>query len=332
MNKSLISKDESTAIKGLLMLLIILGHCSLLTFTDFVTRERFVWWHWLYTFHVYAFFILPFLYGCKQLSARSYGLEAKKNFIKLYVPYFWFSIICAFFFYLSGSKLNPLEMCKAFVMGNEPLLAKTMGFHYLWFLPAMFALLCIHHLYFNVSKSLKLFLIALSIIVLALPLFLKGINLREFVPLAIIQGLSFAIYGIASRFIIITTDAIKYKKYLFVSLFLIASCLFFLGNGMNYILIYNLFMPVLFFCALYQFRTSIARLSFLKLIGQYSLQIYLVHVIIYNILFKVLVHYGETSLIMGIIVYVVTLSISLIIAVLIKKSQVLSKIVFPDGK
>ena len=63
---SLISRDASTAIKGLLMLLIVFGHTGWIT-TDFATGNRTFFWHWLYSFHVYIFLILPFIYGyCKK--------------------------------------------------------------------------------------------------------------------------------------------------------------------------------------------------------------------------------------------------------------------------
>lgn len=62
---SLISRDESTAIKGLLMLLIVFGRTGMLT-TDFATGSRTFFWNWLYSFHVYVFLILPFIYGYKR--------------------------------------------------------------------------------------------------------------------------------------------------------------------------------------------------------------------------------------------------------------------------
>lgn len=72
--QSLIAREASTAIKGLLMLLVVFGHTSLLT-TDYSTGDKTFLWKWLYTFHVYIFFILPFIYGYKHKTCdRKYGV------------------------------------------------------------------------------------------------------------------------------------------------------------------------------------------------------------------------------------------------------------------
>ena len=97
---SLISRDASTAIKGLLMLLIVFGHTGMIT-TDFATGERTFFWHWLYSFHVYIFLILPFIYGYHRKDATETPLEGegkyvdikqvindlKHNLVKIGVPY-----------------------------------------------------------------------------------------------------------------------------------------------------------------------------------------------------------------------------------------------------
>lgn len=151
---SLITRDESSAIKGLLMLLIIFGHTSMLT-TDFMTGERTYFWNWLYTFHVFVFFILPFIYGHKrkrnEVETRADGFlvdysyvaaEFKHNFIKMFFPYLWFCVISAFVFLSIGyGVFNPQGMLYAFVFGEQSALGRYFGFNLLWFLPAMLALL-----------------------------------------------------------------------------------------------------------------------------------------------------------------------------------------------
>ena len=125
---SLITRDESSAIKGLLMLLIIFGHTSMLT-TNFATGERTYFWNWLYTFHVFVFFILPFIYGHKRkvVETRIEGsvdyqqvvFEFKHNFVKLFIPYVWFCVISAFVFLsIGGGVFNPKGMLYAFVLIN----------------------------------------------------------------------------------------------------------------------------------------------------------------------------------------------------------------------
>lgn len=79
---SLISRDASTAIKGLLMLLIVFGHTGMLT-TNFVTGDRTILWHWLYSFHVYVFLILPFIYGYSKKEDVSGSNSGKEKCVDL---------------------------------------------------------------------------------------------------------------------------------------------------------------------------------------------------------------------------------------------------------
>ena len=89
---SLISRNESSAIKGLLMLLIVFGHTGMIT-TNLATGEKTFFWQWLYSFHVYVFLILPFIYGNhksietdKPDGLRIISNDLKHNLIKIGVP------------------------------------------------------------------------------------------------------------------------------------------------------------------------------------------------------------------------------------------------------
>lgn len=52
----ILSKDTTTAMKGLLILLIVIGH------NHEIAPENSFLMSWLYSFHVLIFFILPFFY------------------------------------------------------------------------------------------------------------------------------------------------------------------------------------------------------------------------------------------------------------------------------
>lgn len=88
MDKSYFPRERSEALKGFLMLLIILGHNGLLMGT-FTGMEKLPVYDYLYTFHVYAFLILPFLYGEKKFTWES----TLKTFKKLYIPYTIFFVL-----------------------------------------------------------------------------------------------------------------------------------------------------------------------------------------------------------------------------------------------
>ena len=82
---SLISINESTALKGLLIFLIVLGHNMI--FTYYVLPYNGM--AYLYSFHIQAFFILPFLYDSKILNVK----RIKDYFFRLYWPFIIISII-----------------------------------------------------------------------------------------------------------------------------------------------------------------------------------------------------------------------------------------------
>lgn len=59
---SLLTRDESVGVKGLLIFLVVLGHNSLaMEYTGLYSL--------LYSFHVYCFYILPFLYGATAVES-----------------------------------------------------------------------------------------------------------------------------------------------------------------------------------------------------------------------------------------------------------------------
>lgn len=130
---SLISRDASTAIKGLLMLLIVFGHTAMLT-TNFATGERTFFWYWLYSFHVYIFLILPFVYGYHRKGATDTSLEGgskyvnikqvindlKHNLVKIGVPYCWFFLFSAIVFVTVGVvNLTLRGCCTHFSLGTN---------------------------------------------------------------------------------------------------------------------------------------------------------------------------------------------------------------------
>ena len=143
---SLITRDASTAIKGLLMLLIIFGHSGMLT-TDYSTGYRTFFWQWLYNFHVYVFMILPFIYGYHQtngnekesfekhggwhIDTQSLKRDIKHNLIKIGVPYCWFFAFSTLTFVtVGGGSFNPNGMLYAFLFGNQSLMNRYIGFNF----------------------------------------------------------------------------------------------------------------------------------------------------------------------------------------------------------
>ncbi len=346
---SLISRDASTAIKGLLMLLVAFGHTGLLT-TNFTTGERTALWQWLYTFHVYVFFILPFIYGYKRRNCSTNDSwmgcscilnDIIRNAIRVVIPYLWFSFIYLVVFIVAGGgKLDLGGIVYAITFGNEPLIGKYIGFNFLWYLPAYLALVTIISVWYNTHRSVRICLVAISLVLWLLYIvgMLNRYSVGMYVPFALSQGVYFMIYGLMSRWLI--EKSLSVRKLLPCVILLIigiaAGYAYYrkplLEFGFNLFPAVNLIMPVLVFLLLYSIRESLAKSRVLKIIGQYSLQIYLIHVLIINALATGLLHFTHQSIVLGIVVYVTSILLSLAIAMLLDRIPWLNRILFPKTK
>ena len=154
--KSLISRENSTLLKGILIILIILGHNGILMGKSTgltVTALN----NYLYCFHVYLFLILPFLYNIPGFTFK----RVKKDFLHLYKPYtlLIITILIANIFILK-QPFEPLNTVYAYISGNEMLLNKTVGASFPWFLPVMFTLLILRN-YFVPKKNYALLCVLL---------------------------------------------------------------------------------------------------------------------------------------------------------------------------
>lgn len=342
---SLISRDASTAIKGLLMLLIVFGHINLLT-TDFATGNKTFIWHWLYTFHVYVFLILPFIYGYNKRSGVSEKqtekcidlhqviIDLKHNLIKIGVPYCWFFLFSAIVFVIiGGGRFDLKGMLYAFFFGNEPLLDKYIGFNFMWFLPAMLALTTLKSIYYNSNKTTKIVIISISIVLWLLTIFkvISQSKVGMYVPFAISQAFYFIVLGLVSRHIVEKKRPIYYR--LPVILILISG-LTMLGYYYNTHLIsiwttLRLAMPILMFLLLYNICDILIQSKLLMFIGSYSLQIYLVHVFVINAFELFFSRFVKQSIGLGIFIYVLALGFSCGLALVMVKIPFFKTLLFP---
>lgn len=336
---SLLTRDESSAIKGLLMLLIVLGHSGMLT-TIFATGERTFFWHWLYSFHVYVFLILPFIYGYHRLDEvdkRSVVKDLKHNLIKIGVPYCWFFVFSAIIFVTIGDGTLDLGgMFYAFVYGNEPLMDKYIGFNFMWFLPSMLALMTLKSVWYNSKPIVKVLIFSVSIIlwVLAITKVVSRFSIGMYVPFSISQAFYFILLGLLARWLTEKQFSIQWQVP--VTLLLIGMCtvlLYYRKNLVSSMLdVYTilwLVMPVLVYMLLYSVRNWLGKSKVLKFIGMYSLQIYLVHVYVINALSVLFLHFTKESVGLGVVIYVLTLLISIGLALVMVKVPLLNKVLFP---
>lgn len=333
---SLLSKNESTAIKGVVMLLIVLGHINLLgTYTDMdgVTRW-YSWWRIMYKCHVFVFFILPFIYGSKDLDTKGIYKHAKRDFIRMYVPYIWFFIICFLIFLCMGGDNDMLVVLHAFIVGgSQPLLEAAVNVRFLWFMPVMAMLLLWRNLWFNkITFKGKVIVSAISFCMAGM----GGVMLEPIInkiPFSIGYVFIYMWSSILSRFIL---DRFKdFNRWYTMGVFISLALLYIFLGGIGYDTILNfviqICLPTSFFLLLFSIRKWIAKFNFIKSFGMLSFQIYLIHLFIYQALVMLCKYYDvDTTLFLlwGGIQYIITLIVSYYMARFIQNNKIVNRLLF----
>ena len=310
---SLLSRDESSAFKGILILLVVLGHNSILM------KETNLF-PYLYSFHVYCFYILPFLYGitfhdekkgnCFYLLKRQINHYRKLGLIYL----FWCLMGVLLAIFVKQIPFQPWKCIQAILWGHQTLLKDYCGFSFLWFIPTFLAVMLWRDVYFLSTKLGKKVLFYLGVFLWCGAVAGMGgsHSLGMWCPFALIQGLFFSMAGIAVRFILEQTrieDGTISKCYclLFPIIPLYVYFRRFLPYGFNY-LTWSC-CPILAFLCLYSIKNYLTKCRLFLLAGKYSLQVYLLHTIVFNILLLIV---KQQNIITGIISYFATLVITAI--------------------
>lgn len=125
-------RDNLNVVKGVYIVLIVLGHNIVLT------KNIEGLFGFLYSFHVFGFFFLPFIYVAKPFQVG----KLVDYFVRYFVPYTWvgsFSAVIYFFYsefgFFGGALIG---FAKGWVLGNAHALKTGTGFQFLWFLPTLF--------------------------------------------------------------------------------------------------------------------------------------------------------------------------------------------------
>lgn len=342
-----LSKDESSSIKGLLIFLIILGHNAVFTNTIPVS------FGYLYTFHVQAFFVLPFLYGSKKLQ---FAESFKKNFARLYWPFIVFFIaLSTIWLFAQNFMADPnnllgirIKGCEKFLYfvnaiftGNYFLIDYFSGFQYLWFLPVMFSMSVIRETVEG-KKILKWIILAIgffSYIIFFVFMYNKPYSsdanyyMMLFSPFAVLQGCGayflgqICMYTMSHRFFKITNAILS-------TLFVVASIVYiyiayagYFNNGFSWF--FRFIMPILFVNFLFSIKGWIAKSNVLKHIGNYSFPIYIIHPIICTISFIICSKFSYVNMVSALIIQLVVIIVSYCASILCFKIPLLKKKLFP---
>lgn len=273
------------AMKGLLILLVVMDHNDLLrTLVPNLFRPL--------TFHVIGFLALPFFTPSKMVSITF----LRDRLVRYLVPFLWVltcaTVLYSTLFRSDGFGTVVLDWFSAAMIGSAPLVKSSTGFYYLWFLPTLLGLVAILAIYQSIGAAWRVVIIAIATLChLAISV----------VPAAFLEYLPFGIPIVLWMFPIglILKWAIENKRvyrlrYLVLVTF-VASYGYLAMRGQNLevmtLNLKSLSDPLLFvlqdvsavtgvivsiWCA-----SLLGNLRFVNEVGKYSLMVYLIHPLIF---------------------------------------------------
>lgn len=268
--------DYLDTLKGLAILLMLIGHCLAWNYEDFLTiifnekRTDMFWWHLIYSFHMPLFFwISGYL-----LPRQSFKFQDLKNSIikrsyTLLIPF-----IC------SGTLMN--------------ILTNGEGYSNLWFLRSLYELTLLGILYefvkhkYNLEfKSDILFFGILGLIIWITSKRYTNNGISELLDLSSISGKNYI--GFVFGFFCKRNIKLKrlldnnYAYTLCLSFFTVLTCAYFLNMDYNKLIkLLFLLIPIsAIICMVYICKHKINQENkitlLLNYVGKYSLEIYIVH-------------------------------------------------------
>lgn len=156
---SLLSRVHSTWIKGLLTILIILGHD--VVFTE--SLKEYGVMSYLYLFHIQGFFLLPFLYGIKG------DRNARDLFVRFYWPFFWLVSLALLIRGLL-TEFNDLSfgsLFRLYLICDASSIREVCGIQVFWFLPSMMMTMMLMDQYYKSSTLFRSLILIMSLTLMA---------------------------------------------------------------------------------------------------------------------------------------------------------------------
>ncbi len=277
---SLLSHAESDGIKGLLILLIVLGHNKYVMQGGMSNV-------FLYSFHVYAFYYLPFIYDFRN---ESWKRLITKNLRRLYVPYTLIFLLLTVLAYMQGTLGSLTDIGVAYVCGSQCALGQSFGMgSFLWFIPTMFMVMVYRKIYYALPSTWRWAMMCVSLISLVGFAYLCSwyLYLWWYAPMCMVVALGMIFPAVCLRKVCTTITADKIVVPFFL-LFLSMMIFYPMGNNYpyTYLTVNRMVCPILIFTMLLSARHLLARNKWLVDFGRMSFRIYLIHIFIYNAIYK----------------------------------------------
>lgn len=338
--RPVLSRDENDAAKGVLILLIVLGHNTL---------AQAVWpdlWPFLYNFHVYGFLLLPFLRASHPLRGR-FVVDRAVRYLVPFAVFFTLSTIA----FSVTQQLAPtgdrlFVWARGLVIGSAWAVDASSGFRLFWFLPALFSLVVWRSAIRSGSPGTRRFLEGLAVAGFLFAGLLPGDWVR-LLPLglpiaayALVPGLVFeALWRRVGRARLPWVAVIS--GVVFAGLSLLA-----FARGTSLViarldvysaleplsLVIHAAIPIAALLAVLAASPWLVRGRILPALGRCSLVVYLVHGLVYQGLLRLSGVVGSTAgprATAAIVTFAVTVAVSWAIAAAIDRLEPLRRLVTP---
>ena len=301
--QSLIGRDESTALKAVLILLVILGHNKYLTGVNDMLPFRF-----LYSFHVYAFFLLPVLYNHHH---QSFAAFVWKNLKRFWVPY---TVVFLALFAVSMPMVLEHDLptiIKAFLRGS---FRDIYGFGgAFWFIPSMFLLLCVKQLYYESGLVVRLVLMAIGMLCMSAHAFAIPVELLE---VGGVRGVAMLPLGIVLRQLVQKWPPYnsKWPNMLFFAILILFMATSQAEYPYTYLTIIRMICPVVMIMFFMAQVSAVKKVPLLMQIGNSSFPIYIIHLFGYQVSYMVSDRFFEPGLALSVLLLFAVTGISFLIS------------------
>lgn len=309
-NEVFLNREYSDTIKGILIILIVIGHNHVLC----PNTEAGGIMEYLYMFHVAGFFILPFFYDT-WTNVTLDGIS--KTIIRCWVPYFWICVLC--FMVLCTMKHQfdfSREHIYAFFQGTQTPIRKYFGFVFPWFLPTY----CSFYILLLFARKYRWLYVLLFL--LSIGTFFMTWNqfyyFKNTIPLGIGLALTYFSIGVIAFEL---NRYSMYMKYIGIVVFIILSACWWMEISTGVLL--KLISPAFFLTLLCV--VPHLKCKWLECLGNYSLGIYLLHVFFTNLTYILL----PRTIFWGCVGFVISLLIPLLITMGILRIESVRKVLFP---
>lgn len=263
---------------------------------------------YLYSFHVYSFYFLPFLYNFKN---ENFSCFLKRKIKLFYLPY---TIVFCVLLFLNWNFNNQDwgNIGIAYFTGSQENLRGVLSSGgFLWFIPTMFSLLLIRQGYYRLNIQWRILLLLLSLLCFLCYVFGWFPSLYIDMPFSCFIAMGMLFPSIFVRYAI-NKYSQETLSFIFFILVIILFLIFPLRD--DYYDLYRVIKfglcPIFIFLFIVSIRRLLSSIHIFQILGDKSYPIYIIHIFLYNILYLILDQYIEINIYLSLLFTILVLGVS----------------------